>query len=114
MVAQGQQGVYRLLAIADEEPSALLPGAPTLRQKGWDTVGTSTYGIACRKGTPEAAIKTICAAYQNAMIGPAHEALMEQLVIRKWALGPREYQTWAEDYFRSVKAVLARAGLVAA
>lgn len=112
VVSQGQQGIYRLLAIADEEPSPLLPGTPTLRQRGWDTVSTSTYGIVCRKGTPEAAIQALSAAYQAAMASPEHDAMLEQLVIRKWALGPREYQTWAENYFRDVRPVLVRAGLV--
>jgi tripartite-type tricarboxylate transporter receptor subunit TctC len=114
VVQNAFQGMYKLLAIADEEPSPALPGIPTLRQKGWDAVAWSSYGLVTRKGTPAAAVQALNAAFTAAMEAPEHEAMLDKLVTRRWKLGPREYQAWAEKYYHDMKPVLVRAGLAVA
>lgn len=114
VVQNAFQGMYKLLAIVDEEPSPALPGIPTLREKGWNVVAWSSYGLVARKGTPQPAVQALNAAFDEAMNTPEHEALMDKLVTRRWKLGPREYQAWAEKYFREMKPLLVRAGLATA
>ena len=47
-----QAGSIRLLGIATEERSALLPDLPTLREQGYDVVITAWYGVYAPAGTP--------------------------------------------------------------
>lgn len=114
VVQNAFQGMYKLIAIADEEPAPTLPGVPTLRQKGWDVVAWSSYGLVARRGTPQPAVQALAAAFTAAMNTPEHDAVMDKLVTRRWPLGPREYEAWAEKYYRDMKPVLVRAGLAAA
>lgn len=69
---QAQAGNLRVLAIAADERSPLLPDAPTSREAGLPTFKTSTWtGLFVPRGTPDAIIQKLSAALETALADPA-------------------------------------------
>lgn len=55
-----QSNKIRVLAVASEKRSALLPAVPTMREAGWPAVvGTAWNGVVVPAGTPKAIIDTL-------------------------------------------------------
>jgi tripartite-type tricarboxylate transporter receptor subunit TctC len=72
-----EQGKMRLLAIFSAERSTRWPQVPTLRELDYPhAVYTSPWGLAAPRGTPEAIINKLHAAFQKAIFSERHQAAL--------------------------------------
>lgn len=64
------EGTLRCLAVTSEESDPLLPGAPTLKELGYNLVSGSWWGFAAPAGTPGEIIKKLDAAIYDCLQDP--------------------------------------------
>jgi len=57
--AQAESGELRVLAIADDERTAILPDVPTLKESGIDWATRTWFGIAGPAGLPEGQVEAL-------------------------------------------------------
>lgn len=107
-----KEGKARMLAFATEQRVADLPDVPTLRERGFDAVGLSPYGIVGPKGMSPALVKTLHDAFHAAMKDPAHDGMLRKWTMQPWYRNSADYRKWAEDYFVAIRPTLVKAGLV--
>lgn len=71
-VARVRSGEFRVLGIADEEPSSFLPDVPTMKSQGYDVVSVSGGGVIAPAGTPMEIVNKLSAAIKKVVLSEEH------------------------------------------
>lgn len=84
----------RMLAIASDRRSALLPGVPTLAEAGVaEAVLDETYGLFAPAGTPPAVLERLAAAVARALAEPEARAAFTALGAEPTTASPGDFAT---------------------
>lgn len=105
------EGKCRILAAATEARIPKYADRPTLKERGINAVGMSTYGLVGPKGLPEPIVQSLYEAFDSVNTEPATQVILNKFVQIPWRKNPKEYRAFAEEYFVSVKPLLVKAGL---
>jgi tripartite-type tricarboxylate transporter receptor subunit TctC len=91
-------GNFRVLGIADTEPSAYLPDVPTMASEGIDVVTYSATGIVGPPGMPEEIVSTLSEAMEKVIAREEHQERLTQYGVTSRHLGPDDYDAFWADY----------------
>jgi tripartite-type tricarboxylate transporter receptor subunit TctC len=91
-------GKFRVLGIADTEPSAYLPDVPTMTSQGIDVVTYSATGVVGPAGMPEEVVRALSEAMKQVIAGEQHQERLTQYGVTSRYLGPDEYDAFWADY----------------
>ena len=101
-----KSGKLRALVSFGEQRTKALPDVPTLKEKGIDVVYYRWVGLFAPKGTPEAVLKTISAAVDQAGASAPFNAAIANLGLEPTFLNAAEFtKFWDLDAKRSDDAV---------
>jgi tripartite-type tricarboxylate transporter receptor subunit TctC len=90
-------GNFRVLGIADTEPSAYLPDVPTMASQGIDVVTYSATGIVGPPEMPEEIVSTLSEAMEKVIAREEHQERLTQYGVTSRYLRPDDYDAfWAE------------------
>jgi tripartite-type tricarboxylate transporter receptor subunit TctC len=106
-----QAGRMRLLATWGAERAKRFPDAPTLKESGLDIVSTSPYGIAGPKGMNADVVRILHDAFREALLDPAHIAVLDRYDMAPWYLSPTDYAAFARKTFDEEGVMIRRMGL---
>lgn len=87
----------RVLALAAEERSDLLPDAPTFAEQGYDIVQGAWRGVAVPPDTPDAIRKQVAAAFEEVNKDPQVKQKMQDLGFEIVNMGPQESQEFTQQ-----------------
>jgi tripartite-type tricarboxylate transporter receptor subunit TctC len=104
-------GQCRILAMATEQRIPKYANVPTLRERGFNTVAYSPYGLVGPKDMPPGIVQTLHEAFSEASNEPATIQFLERYIQVPWKSNPAEFRAFAEKYYVDVKPLLVRAGL---
>jgi tripartite-type tricarboxylate transporter receptor subunit TctC len=104
-------GRLRLLATFAAQRSKRWPGAPTLRELGFDIVAMSPYGLGGPRGLPTAVRNTLHDAFRKAMFDPAFVSELAKYDQEPAYLGPDDYAQACREAFARERAIVERLGL---
>ncbi len=91
-------GKLRVLGIADDRPSEFLPGAPTVKDQGYDVMVSSSTGIVAPAGTPQDVIDTLTNAVKKIVMSEEHDKRLTEYGVTPKYLSPPEYSAyWADQ-----------------
>jgi len=91
-------GDGRGLAVMDTKRSKFLPDVPTTVELGYPTViSNSSRGIAAPKGTPDAVLQVLEAAFGKAMNDPEHVRKLEETGQALHVLNRKDYAAYYAD-----------------
>jgi tripartite-type tricarboxylate transporter receptor subunit TctC len=103
-----ESGELRLLAVWTRDRLPTFPGAPTLRELGYDMVVTSPYGIVGPKNLPPEIVRTLHGAFRKAYEDEASQAIMRRWEMPQEYLGPDDYLAFAKARVEYEKRAVAR------
>ncbi len=106
-----ESGRLRLLATFAAQRSKRWPGAPTLRELGFDIVAMSPYGLGGPRGLPTDVRNTLHDAFKKAMFDPAFVNELAKYDQELAYLGPTEYAQACREAFARERAIVERLGL---
>ncbi|MFO1196789.1 MAG: tripartite tricarboxylate transporter substrate binding protein [Burkholderiaceae bacterium] len=104
-------GQCRILAMATEQRIPKYPDAPTMRERGFDVVAQSPYGLVGPKDLPAGTVQALHEAFTEATNDPGLQPLLDRYIQVPWRRNPAEFRAFAEQYFGSVRPLLIKAGL---
>ncbi|WP_372622347.1 tripartite tricarboxylate transporter substrate binding protein [Falsiroseomonas sp.] len=104
-------GQLRLLAVWSAERAKRFPEVPTLRESGIDIVSASPYGLAGPKGMNPAIVQRLHDAFREALMDPAHIAILDRFDMAPWHMGPEEYTAFARKTYAEEGEMIRRLGL---
>jgi tripartite-type tricarboxylate transporter receptor subunit TctC len=104
-------GQLRLLAVWSGERAKRFPEVPTLRESGIDIVSASPYGLAGPKGMDPAVVQRLHDAFREALMDPAHIAILDRFDMAPWHMGPEEYAAFARRTYAEEGEMIRRMGL---
>ena len=91
-------GNFRVLGIADSEPSPYLPDVPTMASQGIDVVTYSATGMIGPAGMPEEVVDTLSEAMEKVIASDKHQKRLTQYGVTSRYLEPEEYDAFWADY----------------
>ena len=107
-----QAGTIRLVGIATEERSKLLPDIPTMREQGYDVVITAWYGVYARAGTPKEIVDKLADAVNKAMADPeVVSALTKAGTDVTPTKSAEDFTKFTSDEFEKYKKIIEIAGV---
>jgi tripartite-type tricarboxylate transporter receptor subunit TctC len=106
-----EDGRLRLLVTWGPERAKRYPNVPTLKELGLDIVSTSPYGVAGPKGMDPAVVRTLDAAFKEAVADPAHTAILDKFDMPAMHMGPEAYAAFARKSVEEESAMIRRMGL---
>ena len=96
-----QAGVFRVLAIAAEQPDKSMPEVPTMKSMGYDVTAASWTGIIAPAGTPQSVVDTLTTAIRKVIESPEHQKKLEELALSGAYLDPDAYtKLWIDTEVR--------------
>lgn len=99
-------GTVRLLAQLNDVKNPAYPGAPTLKELGFDVVATSSLGIVGPRGMDAGVVKTIHDAFHKALNNPEFKQLVEKQALSIRYLDTAAYTEFAAQQVASEKQVV--------
>jgi len=91
-------GKLRALAVTDSSRLAALPAVPTVREEGVDVTFTMWRAVLAPKGTPQAIVDKLEAAFKRITEDKSFQALVKQLGDDVQFLGGKEFETaWRQE-----------------
>ncbi|MCR4424814.1 MAG: tripartite tricarboxylate transporter substrate binding protein [Firmicutes bacterium] len=87
----------RVLAVAAEERSPVLPNAPTFRELGYDIVEGAYRGVSVPPGTPDEIVRVLADAFRKVNQNPEYIAKMKEMAFDIVDMGPAEYTAFVKD-----------------
>lgn len=93
-MSQVKEGKLRILAVASEERSEVLPNVPTMRETGIDLVYGAWRGIAAPANLPADILEKLSTAFTKAIANPGFKEKMDKAgypVLNRDAKGFKEY-----------------------
>lgn len=106
-----QSGRVRLLVTWSAQRAKRFPDVPTLRESGVDIVSASPYGLAGPKGMNPEHVRILHDAFRDALMDPAHLAVLERFDMAPWHMGPDEYLSFARRTYAEEGEMIRRLGL---
>lgn len=104
-------GKLRLLATYGSKRTTRWPDVPTLNELGYDTVSDSPYGVCGPKGMDPKLVKIIHDGFKKTLDDPAVQKALNQYDQPVIYLNTADYTKFAQDSFKSEKAMIERLGL---
>jgi tripartite-type tricarboxylate transporter receptor subunit TctC len=96
-----QNGTFRVLAIAADQPDKSMPDVPTMKSLGYDVMAASWTGILAPTGTPANVVDTLTKAMQKVIESPEHQKKLEELALSPAYMDPVAYaKLWADTETR--------------
>lgn len=99
-------GKFRVLGIADTEPSPYLPDVPTMTSQGIDVVTYSATGMIGPAGMPDEVVSTLSEAMEKVIASEEHQERLTQYGVTSRYLGPNEYDAFWADYETRIGSVI--------
>lgn len=99
-------GSLRLLATIGEQRMKAFPGAPTIRELGYNFGAASASLIVAPKGTPPAVVKKLGDAFRQAMDDPEYVRLMNNIHLEAVHRNSDEAKKYLEDIARDFAKVI--------
>lgn len=94
-----KSGDFRAIGIWGPERSEFLPGVPTLKESGFNTVLEEVQGVWAPKGTPDEVIDSIVQAIKNVTSNPKFRTEFQEKTYTKVAFKDRKsYISFLEEY----------------
>lgn len=106
-----QSGSIRVLAMLGPTRSILYPEVPTLKERGFDLVVLSPFGIAGPKGMDSTIVERLHNAFQKAATAPEFLGTLSEQWMEPWYLNSSDYERWAIDQFGSQKRYIEKYGI---
>lgn len=113
MLGQIQQGNIKLLGVATEKPSPLLPNAPTLNRTVPGFNSEIWFGLLAPAGTPDAVVSKIQAAVKTVMADEAVRAKLEPTGALPQTSTPAEFGKLMRDELAQLRDVVTKYGIKA-
>lgn len=111
VMPQVRAGKLVALAVTGAERFAPSPEVPTLRESGVNVVVVASYGVFVRRGTPDAVVRKLAAAFAAGANDAAYVQLMRKGYNDVAYLGPAEYAAAVEEEDRYFTKLLRDAGI---
>jgi tripartite-type tricarboxylate transporter receptor subunit TctC len=111
VMPQVRAGKLIALAVTGPERFAPSPEVPTLRESGVNVVVVANYGVFVRRGTPDAVVRKLAAAFAGGASDPAYVQLMRKGYNDVAYLGPAEYAVAVEEEDRHFTRLMRDAGM---
>jgi tripartite-type tricarboxylate transporter receptor subunit TctC len=99
-------GKLRVLGIADDQPSKFLPGAPTMKEQGYDVLVSSSTGVVAPAGTPSGVIDIISNAMKRVIMTDEHQKRLSDYGVTPRYLDPAAYSAYWADQEKWIGPVL--------
>ncbi|GLO62589.1 ABC transporter substrate-binding protein [Vibrio sp. MACH09] len=96
-IAQLRSGQLKALGVMSEERIQYIPDVPTLKEQGIDVVTGTWRGIGAPKDTPDAIIKTLGEAFDEAMATDEFKSFMEKGAMTIHNLNAEEFTRFVND-----------------
>jgi len=107
-----QAGTIRLIGIAAEQRSALVPDIATMREQGYDVVITAWYGVYARTGTSKEIVDKVADAVNKAMADPdVLKALTSAGTDPTPSKSAEDFERFTAEEFEKYKKIIALAGV---
>ena len=106
-----ESGKLRVLNTWGEKRLDKFPGAPTLKELGYDIVQNSPFGIGAPKGTPPEVVKRLHDAFKKAMEEPSYLTALGRYDMLPNYMGSADYTRFAQETFGREKALIEKLGL---
>jgi tripartite-type tricarboxylate transporter receptor subunit TctC len=107
-----QSGQIKLLAVAADERSKLLPDLPTFKELGYNVQATSWYGAFAPVGTPNERIDKLADALNKALAEPDIIAALEKTGTEVWPTSsPAEFAAFLSAERASYRRLIEAIGL---
>ncbi|MBY0339501.1 MAG: tripartite tricarboxylate transporter substrate binding protein [Acetobacteraceae bacterium] len=105
-------GTLRILAVSSERRLGAAPDLPTFAEQGWPNLTAYLwFGLFAPRGTPEAAIRRLAAAMQEAAQRPDIRARMEEGGVEPAANTPEQFAALVAEERARWGPVIRRAGI---
>ena len=108
MVLDGQ---LKLLVTWGPQRAKRFPNVPTLQEVGIDIVSTSPYGVAGPKGMNPAVVSILDKAFKEAVMDPAHLAILDRYDMQPIYMGPEDYAAFQAKSAGEEKVMIQKLGL---
>ncbi|MGH7388692.1 MAG: tripartite tricarboxylate transporter substrate binding protein [Candidatus Rokuibacteriota bacterium] len=106
LTPQVAAGKMRMLAITDVKRHPAYAGVPTFREEGFDVVFTMWRAVLAPRGTPQAVMDKLEAAFKGLSEDKSFKALIRSLGDEVNFQGGKEFeQTWREEWEQHTKIV---------
>jgi tripartite-type tricarboxylate transporter receptor subunit TctC len=109
-----QAGKIRVLNTWGEKRLEKFPDVPTLKELGVDVVQNSPFGIGAPRGTPPEVVKKLHDAFKKAMEEPSYVQALARYDMLPIYMDSAQYTRFAQETFRSEKALVEKLGLAKA
>ncbi len=96
-IAQLRSGQLKALGVMSEDRISYIPDVPTLKEQGFDVVTGTWRGIGAPKGTPDAVIEKLGAAFDAAMASESFKTFMENGAMTIHNLNADEFTQFVKD-----------------
>lgn len=106
-------GANRLLVTFGNVRTKRWPAVPTAKELGLGVVSTSPYGITGPAGMSPATVKILHDAFRKTVEDPEHLKMLDQLDQEPWYQSSEDYLKYAQETYRSERALIERLGLLA-
>ncbi|MGV3570957.1 MAG: Bug family tripartite tricarboxylate transporter substrate binding protein [Ramlibacter sp.] len=107
-----QAGKVRVLNTWGEKRLDKFPDVPTLKELGIDIVQNSPFGIGAPRDTPPDVTKKLHDAFKKAMEDPAYVAALARYDMAPNYMDQQQYARFAQETFKTEKALVEKLGLV--
>ncbi|MCR4402865.1 MAG: tripartite tricarboxylate transporter substrate binding protein [Firmicutes bacterium] len=87
----------RVLAVAAEKRSAVLPDAPTFRELGYDIVEGAYRGVSVPPNTPDDIVKILADAFDKVNRNTDFQKKMQEMAFDLEFMGPEEYEKFVQS-----------------
>ncbi len=104
-------GKLRVLNTWGEKRLEQFPDAPTLKELGLDVVQNSPFGIGAPRDTPPDVVKKLHDAFKRAMEDPSYVQALHRYDMVPIYMDSARYTQFAQETFRSEKALVEKLGL---
>jgi tripartite-type tricarboxylate transporter receptor subunit TctC len=101
-----KDGSIRILANLSEKRVKSWPNVPTLRELGYDIFNESVFMFSAPKGTPQAIIDKLDAAFRKAMEDPEFPAIMEKVQFEGSYRNSVDTGKYLEDAYKRIGAMI--------
>lgn len=109
--ANVDNGTCRLLAVYSQQRIARWPGAPTVKELGFDTIPDSPFGIGGPKGMDPQVVSKLEDAFRIAMQDPAVVEVLRKFDMPVGFMPAHEYRLMIERTYESQAQMIKRLGL---
>ncbi|MCA3239385.1 MAG: tripartite tricarboxylate transporter substrate binding protein [Curvibacter sp.] len=101
-------GTLRLLATLGSQRNKAFPDVPTVKERGWDTVSESPFGIGGPRNMDPALVRLIHDAFRRTLEDPRVQETLDKFYMPTIYMGTAEYTAYAERTFAAEKATIDR------